>query len=267
MTSGEKRVARRLQELLENDYLVWYDTPIGRKQRYPDFIILHPSRGLLFLEVKDWKLDTLKEINRSDVTLLTPTGLTVKPHPLEQVRQYTYEVIALLSKDPNLLHQDGPHRGNLIMPYGWGVVFTNISRKQMSNALTEEGRDSLLPEHLVMYREDIAERIDAESFQERLWNMFPYHFRTTLSLPEIEHIRWHLFPEVRIDAGIQTTLLADDTDSEAQTLPEVIRIMDIQQEQLGPQPGRRPPRYSRRCGFRQDPDPGLSLRPYGWPYP
>ncbi len=25
MTSGEKRVARRLKELLEDDYLVWYD--------------------------------------------------------------------------------------------------------------------------------------------------------------------------------------------------------------------------------------------------
>lgn len=53
MEQGEKRVARRLESLLENDYLVWYDIPIGKKQRYPDFIILHPSRGLLFLEVKD----------------------------------------------------------------------------------------------------------------------------------------------------------------------------------------------------------------------
>ena len=63
MTSGEKRLARRLESLLENDYLVWYDIPVGRKRRYPDFIILHPLRGLLFLEVKDWKPETLKKIN------------------------------------------------------------------------------------------------------------------------------------------------------------------------------------------------------------
>ena len=59
MTPGEKRLARRLEALLDDDYLVWYDIPVGRKNRYPDFIILHPARGLLFLEVKDWKLENL----------------------------------------------------------------------------------------------------------------------------------------------------------------------------------------------------------------
>ena len=58
MTPGEKRLARRLESLLEDDYLVWYDIPVGSKRRYPDFIVLHPSRGLLFLEVKDWKPET-----------------------------------------------------------------------------------------------------------------------------------------------------------------------------------------------------------------
>ena len=64
MQSGEKRVVRRLQEFLEDDYLVWYDIPVGKNRRYPDFIVLHPSRGLLFLEVKDWKPDTLRKINQ-----------------------------------------------------------------------------------------------------------------------------------------------------------------------------------------------------------
>jgi hypothetical protein len=57
MTPGEKRLARRLEALLDDDYLCWYDIPVGRKNRYPDFIILHPARGLLFLEVKDWRLE------------------------------------------------------------------------------------------------------------------------------------------------------------------------------------------------------------------
>lgn len=29
MTAGEKRLARRLEAFLENDYLVWYDIPDG----------------------------------------------------------------------------------------------------------------------------------------------------------------------------------------------------------------------------------------------
>ena len=67
MTSGEKRLARRLESLLEDDYLVWYDIPVGNKRRYPDFIVLHPSRGLLFLEVKDWNPETVKRLTKSDV--------------------------------------------------------------------------------------------------------------------------------------------------------------------------------------------------------
>lgn len=71
MTAGEKRFAQRVENLLEDDYICWYDIPVGRQRRYPDFIILHPARGLLFLEVKDWKLDTIRNIDASRVELLT----------------------------------------------------------------------------------------------------------------------------------------------------------------------------------------------------
>lgn len=68
MTGGERRVAQRLIEKLEDDYLCWYDVPIGSKSQHPDFIILHPRRGLLVLEVKDWKLDTIFRADRVSFT-------------------------------------------------------------------------------------------------------------------------------------------------------------------------------------------------------
>lgn len=193
MTGGEKRVARRLETALEDDYLVWYDIPIGRKRRYPDFIILHPSRGLLFLEVKDWKPETLKHISKTEVRLLTDRGLITESHPLEQARQYTFAVINTLQRDPQLRQQGGPHQGKLLMPYGWGVVLTNITRRQIEQALPEEAREQLLPDHLLLYRDDISETADPERFQEQLWNMFHYRFGGTLTLPQIDRIRWHLF--------------------------------------------------------------------------
>ena len=55
MTSGEKRFAVRLEQKLDDDYLIWYDVPIGKKQLHPDFIVLHPLRGLLVLEVNKAK--------------------------------------------------------------------------------------------------------------------------------------------------------------------------------------------------------------------
>jgi len=233
MTSGEKRVARRLEALLEDDYLVWYDIPVGSKRRYPDFIILHPSRGLLFLEVKDWKPETLKKVSKSNVELLTDKGMITKAHPLEQARQCTYQVLNKLSQDPRLCQKKGAHKGGLIMPYGWGVVFTNITRKQIEKSIPEEGRESLLPDHLMIYKDEITESTDAERFQEQLWGMFNYRFGSTLTLPEIDRIRWHLFPEIRIDNGINTDLFDDSNDvSVEQALPDIVKIMDIQQEQL-----------------------------------
>jgi Nuclease-related domain len=56
MTGGEKRMAQSLEDNLEDDYTVWYDVPVGDKQVRPDFIVLHPQRGILVLEVKDWAL-------------------------------------------------------------------------------------------------------------------------------------------------------------------------------------------------------------------
>ena len=46
MTSGEKRLAERLEEKLDDDYLLWYDVPVGPKQTHPDFVIIHPRRGM-----------------------------------------------------------------------------------------------------------------------------------------------------------------------------------------------------------------------------
>src|SRR4051812_1651984 len=51
-TPGEKRLYRLLQDLLPDNFTVWYE-PVVRG-RYPDFTILADTFGLLVLEVKGW---------------------------------------------------------------------------------------------------------------------------------------------------------------------------------------------------------------------
>jgi superfamily I DNA/RNA helicase len=48
MTSGERRLAQRLEDKLDGDYLLWYDVPVGPTNAHPDFVVLHPSKGLEF---------------------------------------------------------------------------------------------------------------------------------------------------------------------------------------------------------------------------
>ncbi|MFC0139861.1 nuclease-related domain-containing protein [Erwinia mallotivora] len=88
MTNGERRVAQRLESHLAEDCLVWYDIPVGRQYRHPDFVIIDPANGLIFLEVKDWKLSTLQHIDPQTVTLMTAQGEKQEQNPLVQVREY-----------------------------------------------------------------------------------------------------------------------------------------------------------------------------------
>jgi hypothetical protein len=60
---------------------------MGPRGRYPDFVIVHPGRGLLVLEVKDWRLDTIAGANKSDVELITNAGVVRTSSPFEQARQ------------------------------------------------------------------------------------------------------------------------------------------------------------------------------------
>ena len=228
VTSGERRFALRLENLLEDDYWCFYDIPVGKRRRYPDFIVLHPRRGLLFLEVKDWRLRSIKSIDHQKVELLTASGLQAKVNPIEQARQGAYQTVDMLRCDPELRQKQGRFKGNLICPYGYGVVLTNVSRKQIQAAVPDDVADRVLPEHLLICQDEMLEDTDPEAFQERLWGMFNYQFDRALTLPEVDRIRWHLYPEIRID---NLELFPQDVP-DAVSVPDIVKVMDIEQEQL-----------------------------------
>ena len=231
MTSGEKRFAVRLEQKLDDDYLVWYDVPIGKKQLHPDFIVLHPLRGLLVLEIKDWKIDTIVNVTRANWTIAdrnTGEPKQVK-NPLEQARNYVLHAVKLLERDAELVHAiASDHAGKCIVPYGYGVVFTNITRA----VFDKQGLGEVIESNLVICQDEMYDSVDRGDFQQRLWDMFPYHFDRTLSPHQVNRIRWHIFPDI----AIQPSLLPDPEEDEVITpvaiAPDLIKIMDLQQEQL-----------------------------------
>ena len=128
-TAGERRVAKFLQKHLNDDCLVWYNIPMGNKRLYADFIILMPDKGLLCLEVKDWKIFNLTELNRDKWKMLIEGSLKqiVRKAPLEQARSYIHNIVNLLKKDDHLQQSEGNYIGNLRFPYAYGAVFTGFS--------------------------------------------------------------------------------------------------------------------------------------------
>jgi hypothetical protein len=237
MNAGERRFASRLIDLLEEDYLCWYDIPLGKKRRYPDFIILHPARGILFLEVKDWKFENIRHLSHQTADVLCETGLKTLSNPIEQARQCGYQVVQMLERDVQLQQSLGQHKGKLCFPYGYGAVLTNITRKQINDAIAEEFRSKVLPDHLLICKDEMTESTSAEIFQQKLWGMFNYQFGSKLTLPQIDRIRWHLFPEIRLE-GVQTGFFAAEAEGSdsgerlSAAIPDIVQIMDMQQEQL-----------------------------------
>lgn len=223
MTAGERRVGGRLQQKLDDDCLVWFDVPVGPKQCHPDFVVLHPRRGLLILETRDWRLDAIQKASRGD-WLIAPDGVPKSvPNPIEQARHQALQVVDALKRDAQLIQHEGKWQGMLTFPWSYGVVFTRITRKQFA-----AGLGNAIESNRVVCSDEMLEDAEPEAFRSQLWDMFPQLMRGTLSLPQIDRVRWNLFPEVRVP---EQSVLFDDADDKA-SVPDFLPVMDLQQEQL-----------------------------------
>jgi AAA domain/Nuclease-related domain/UvrD-like helicase C-terminal domain len=226
-TPGERRVLHQLKRCLEDDHLVWHDIAIGPRARQPDFAILSPRWGLLLLEVKDWKRASLVGGTPNAIELDTAHGRKTVAHPLRQVRDVAMELVGTMQADPALVHGPGPFQGKLLFPYGWGVAMAGLRGKEVA------GSDfaALFPPARTLLREDLDDTLEPALFQRRLWGMVVVSYPHTLSLPQRDRIRWHLFPEVRL--GTQTALdFGSAAGSPAPPLPDLMQVMDLQQEQI-----------------------------------
>ena len=225
--AGERRVLHQLKRCLEDDYIVWHDVPIGPRARQPDFVILSPRWGVLLLEVKDWRRSTLGPATRDAVELNTERGKVTAAHPLRQARDCVHELVDVMKADAALVHAQGPFAGRLLFPYGWGVVLSGLRQTDVAGSDFEE----LFPHARTLLRDDLEPALDALSFQRRLWGMFTVSYPHTLTLPQRDRIRWHLFPEVRLST--QVSLGFDDEETPVQAaLPDLMQVMDLQQEQV-----------------------------------
>ncbi|MFZ4597862.1 MAG: 3'-5' exonuclease [Terrimicrobiaceae bacterium] len=233
VTPGERRFGERLRTLLENDYLCWHDVPVGPVRQHPDFVVLHPGRGLWVFEVKDWRIETLRMIGNVHVDLITPEGaVKTVANPIEQARAYCMTIVNKLSTDPQLQDPSDRYRGKICFPYAYAAVLTNITRRQLDEVLTPDEQEQVLPSRLVICKDEMTESIPADTFQERLWGMFHYSFGKPLALPQIERVRWHMFPEIRISSVQQDFFSNPPKPDEDEPVPDIVRVMDLAQEQL-----------------------------------
>lgn len=199
-----------LRDHLPEDYLVYYDIPV--KGLHPDFIIVGPELGLVVLEVKDWRLKTIKSLTGNSVVLSTAEGEIELKSPVQQARAYVLTIADALKSRPRL--SDG-HA--LRFGWGYGVIFPALKKDDVRTpSLFGPTLEEALGPGLVLTGEDLA----PASLLPRLRSLIPSRAarREPLNPDQIDEIRGVLYPEIRIGWGS-----SDD---------EIFRVMDIQQERL-----------------------------------
>lgn len=100
-----------------------------------------------------------------------------------------------------------------------GVVLTGITRRQFD----ELGLGAVIGPQLVICQDEMTESARAIDFEARLRAMFAHQFGSRLERSQVDRVRWHLFPEIRIPQ-VQLNLFNETQDIE--------KVMDLQQEQL-----------------------------------
>lgn len=217
ITHGERRVAQRLESHLGDDCLIWYDIPVGRQYRHPDFVIIDPSLGLIFLEVKDWRKSTFRHADPAMVVLETEQGSTQEKNPLVQVREYACAAAEMLSQDPRL-QQTGIYKGKLNLAWAYGVVFTNITRQQLISLSADGSVEAIFPEALTICQDEMTESVSQAAFRNKIAGLFTTRFRPAISSSTRDILRRHLFPEIAIPSRSSDNNLLKAMDTQQEIL-------------------------------------------------
>ncbi|MBN8725212.1 MAG: NERD domain-containing protein [Acidobacteria bacterium] len=230
-TAGETALFKLLQNKLSDDVYVWFNIPI--KQRFADFVILDPKLGLLILEVKDWQLSQIKEINPKYIVIETSKGQKSCTNPLNQARNYALQIVDLLASDPLLVQSSNDYKGKLAFPFSYGVVWSRIKSEDFKSSLPE-----LFEVNKALFYDHLSTSINAEKFQQQLQMLFPQYFNFHLSTEQIDRIRYHLFPEIRLPRK-QFPVKQIESKDNKDFLPEletdsktILTVMDLEQERL-----------------------------------
>ena len=133
-------------------------------------------------------------------------------------------MVNALERDPQLVQAEGPHQGKLAFPWGHGVVFTRITRKQFDAA----GLGEAIEPHRVI----CSGRDDGGGGRRRVpaaaVGHVPARVRQRCRCRSSTACAGSCFPKCACETQ---GALFDDSDAEAD-LPDIMRVMDLQQEQL-----------------------------------
>lgn len=214
-SAGEKKVFELLQKL-PDDVIVYYEPVVA--ERYPDFIVIIPSVGLLVIEAKGWYPNYILKANNNEVTISSRGQPEICKHPVRQAREYQYQLMDTArrhSKTAELLDSEGAHGGRFTFPFGHLVVLNNCTRQQ----LNERGLSEVFPPQRVIARDEL-EALSPDEAIDRLKRCFdPWWRFGELSERQISILRSVIHPQIVVSPP-----------TEATQAEQSLAVLDLRQE-------------------------------------
>ncbi|MBN2061772.1 MAG: NERD domain-containing protein/DEAD/DEAH box helicase, partial [Deltaproteobacteria bacterium] len=222
-TEGEKKVFRFIKEAARpnEDFICWYEPPIGSSGKEPDFVLFSKRLGLLVIEVKDWTSKQIISFNPNQFTILEGESQKKRTNPDKQAKGYVNALKNSLQNHAGFLSDNPRFQGNLKIPIGRMVVFPNMSRDEYA----ESRYKWFIASERALFKDDLdptGEILCDETgnkFVKRIAEAFPFRF-TGLTQKEIEKLCFLIWPDVQIKLPLRHGAGKERFQAEVRALDE-----------------------------------------------
>ncbi len=224
----------RLYAKPDSRYIVWYTPEINDNE--PDFILFSPDVGLIIFEVKDWVIDQIEGADSEHFSIVNGNHVEKRTNPYKQAKRYINSLMDKIKGDRRLVSADPEYSGKPKIPLDRGVVFPNIFRDDF-----EEKLRGVISSNKIFFEGDlstyspICEDTSGTEFTSAIARMFTPIFHVSLTAADIEHLKYLIFPSVKI------VLPFRGPSEKYQKHVEYVAMLDHRQETLARQfdPGHR----------------------------
>jgi nuclease-like protein len=221
-TQGERRVFAALQSL-PDDVVVYYEPVIRR--RFPDFIVIAPTVGVIVIEVKGVRLGSILQADAHSIEYANSGIWQQTPHPSRQALEYMRGLMNACNVHPSA--DELRRNGHFSFAFGQVAIMTSMRRADL---------DASAWAHLFPRGETIcADEFDAlagdpSALLAALQAAMPPHIPITPIPPERMHtIRSVVSPASRVETG---SLFGDEAPRTVS-----VQVLDFEQEKVARQLG------------------------------
>ena len=246
VTASERRLFAALARL-PADCLVYFEPVVAN--RYPDFVVIAPSLGVLTIELKGWRAEDIVGADSRAVLLRDPSRVggvdtvTRRTHPVRQARDYMFRLMDRCREHRYatcLLQPDGAHQGSFCFPFSHVAILSNITvdelKKHPAGNLTE-----VFPSQRVLPREALLllEKAGPDEIVAHLAACFdPAWPFPPLSDAQMKALRAIIHPEIVLTPTLPGFPAEGETTVATNLQPSAeLKVLDLQQERHARQIG------------------------------